>query len=326
MTVIRSFALSVGDVTSQELSEVRAYFGLPSLVLVEKDIHVVQAIAALTTVDAAPFKLIFGGGTALARAHKLVRRMSEDVDFKAVPTPATPISRSALRRERGALRDRVTAALLSAGFAFDPNDPTQCRSRDENSYTIYQLPYKHAAGAEQGLRPAIQVELNHTTLRRAPVLLPVSSFVAEAMNRAPEVPAIACASLAETTAEKLVSLTRRTAMELAGASRAPDPALVRHIYDLHMMREHLDMAVVAALARDIADNDALQFANQHPAYAADVPGETRKALDAFRSDPLHRQRYEAFLNEMVYGERPGYDQALATVAALAEVALLPNRI
>lgn len=315
----------MSDELPGNLRPIADFFGLPGTASVEKDFHVVRAIKRLASIDAAPFKLVFGGGTALARAHKLVRRMSEDVDFKVVPTPATPISRSALRRERGALRDRVTAALLSAGFAFDPKDPAQCRSRDENSYTIYQLPYKHAAEAEQGLRPAIQVELNHTTLRRAPVLLPLSSFVAEAMNRVSEVPAISCASLAETAAEKLVSLTRRTAMELAGASRDPDPALVRHIYDLHMMREHLDMAVVTALARDIADNDAMQFAHQHPAYAADVPGETCKALDAFRSDLLHRQRYEAFLNEMVYGERPEYDQALATVAALAEEALLPNR-
>jgi hypothetical protein len=317
--------LSVPDVTSQEFSEVRAYFGLPSLVLVEKDIHVVRAIATLTTVGAAPFTLIFGGGTALCRAHRLVQRMSEDVDFKAVPTPATPVSRSGLRRERGALRDRVTAALLSDGFAFDPDDPAQCRSRDENSYTVYQLPYKHAAEAEQGLRPTIQLELNHTTLRRAPILLPVSSFVAEAMNSAPEVPAIPCAGLAETAAEKLVSLTRRTAMELAGVSRAPDPALVRHIYDLHMMRERLDMGVVGALARDIAAADAEEFAHQHPAYVENIADETRKALDAMRSNPLYRQRYEVFLQDMVYGERPEYDQALATVVALAEKALLPNR-
>ena len=47
---------------------------------------------------------------------------------------------------------------------------------------------------------------------------------------------IACVSVVETAAEKLVALTRRTAMEMAGLSRDPDPTLVRHIYDLHMMR------------------------------------------------------------------------------------------
>jgi hypothetical protein len=51
------------------------------------------------------------------------------------------------------------------------------------------------------------------------VTLPVASFLAEAMNLSPEVATIACVGVIETAAEKLVSLTRRTAMDLAGASR-----------------------------------------------------------------------------------------------------------
>lgn len=47
-------------------------------------LHVVRAIAAIAAIDASLFALVFGGGTALARAHKLVRWISEDVDFKIV--------------------------------------------------------------------------------------------------------------------------------------------------------------------------------------------------------------------------------------------------
>nr|WP_294560811.1 hypothetical protein [uncultured Rhodopila sp.] len=43
---------------------------LPSVGLVEKDLYVVKAIAALAAIDAAPFTLVAGGGTAIARAHK----------------------------------------------------------------------------------------------------------------------------------------------------------------------------------------------------------------------------------------------------------------
>jgi Putative PD-(D/E)XK phosphodiesterase (DUF2161) len=59
------------------------------------------------------------------------------------------------------------------------------------------------------------------------VRLPVQSFVAEATRRPPEIPDLACVSVIETAAEKLVSLTRRTAMEMAGVSRDPDPTFVR---------------------------------------------------------------------------------------------------
>jgi hypothetical protein len=113
------------------------------------------------------------------------------------------------------------------------------------------------------------------------------AFVAEALNRAPEVSAIACVNVTETAAEKLVSLARRTAMDLAGLSRDFDPALVRHMYDLHIMRGHVDRGAVIALARVIAVADANDYRNQYSAYHADIAGETRKALDNLRADPIH---------------------------------------
>jgi hypothetical protein len=130
------------------------------------------------------------------------------------------------------------------------------------------------------------------------------------------VPAIACVSLTETAAEKLVSLTRRTAAERAGVSRAPDPTLVRHIYDLHALRERIDRGQLAQLAREIAAADAEEFGNQDPAYAADIQGETQKTILALQTDPTYRQRYDGFVAAMVYGDRWAFDEAVATVAQL----------
>ena len=115
-------------------------------------------------------------------------------------------------------------------------------------------------------------------------------------------------------------------MELAGLSRDADPALVRHIYDLHMIRLKLDVNVVAALVRDIAAADAREFRNQFPAYAADIAGETRKALDALCKDPLYSRRYEEFVAAMVYGDRPAFAEAMTTVAEMVERALLTVRV
>src|SRR5690606_11476611 len=114
----------------EELLEVQAYFRLPAPALDEKDWYVVKALAAA---DIAPFRLVFGGGTALARANKLVRRMSEDIDLKIVADEEP--KRSALRR----LRDTVTKALLASGFRFDPENPDQRRSQNESHYTVRRL-------------------------------------------------------------------------------------------------------------------------------------------------------------------------------------------
>ncbi len=306
-----------GAEAERELREVQAHFRLPSVGLVEKDMHVVRAIAAIAQIDAAPFTLVFGGGTALARAHKLVSRMSEDVDFKIVPRHAAAVSRTMLRQQLGALRGRVTSALRAAGFDFDPTDTATTRSCNESRYTIWQLPYDSVLGSSEGLRPTIQVELTYAPLRLPSISKPVSSFVSEAFERPPEVGTMPCVSVTETAAEKLISLTRRTATERAGLSRDPDPALVRHIYDLHAMRHNIDRNQLIDLARLIAVADGQEFRNQYPAYAADIAGETRAAVMALQIDLTYRQRYDDFILAMVYGEHHGFETALGTVTDLA---------
>ena len=54
----------------------------------------------------APARLVFGGGTALSRAHRPIRRMSEDIDLRIISD--IPLTRPALRH----LRDTITGALL----------------------------------------------------------------------------------------------------------------------------------------------------------------------------------------------------------------------
>jgi predicted nucleotidyltransferase component of viral defense system len=136
----------------QELLEIQQHFGLPSTALVEKDWYVVKALTAIAAADTGAFRLVFGGGTALSRAHGLIRRMSEDIDLRIVAAE-TP-SRAAL----GGLRDNITNALLKAEFRFDPSNAAHRKSMHENRYTIYRLPYEPTAEGKGALRPEIQIE------------------------------------------------------------------------------------------------------------------------------------------------------------------------
>lgn len=130
MATRSSFLSAPEPLTREELVEVTEHFGLPRPAFVEKDFYVVKALAAIATIDAAPLRLVFGGGTALSRAHRLINRMSEDIDLRIVSDKGP--GRGELRR----LRDRVTAALLGAGFKFDPADKRYRRSGNESRYTI----------------------------------------------------------------------------------------------------------------------------------------------------------------------------------------------
>ena len=248
----------------QDLLEVQRSFGLPSAALVEKDWYVVKALAAITAADTAPLRLVFGGGTALSRAHRLLRRMSEDIDLKIVGDGEP--TRAALRR----LRSTITEALLAAGFRFDSENRAHRDSRNESRYTIYRLPYEPITAGQGALRPEIQIETAVWALRRPAVALPVSSFIAEAFKRPPEVASIACVSITQTAAEKFVALTRRTAAEIVEAGGPRDPTLVRHVYDLHVLRAHYDPTEVAALAREIMPHDARGVRQS-------IPGLSRKS-------------------------------------------------
>lgn len=52
--------------------------------IIEKDYYVTHIIHSLSGIENEYFRLIFAGGTCLAKAHKIVKRMSEDVDFKTL--------------------------------------------------------------------------------------------------------------------------------------------------------------------------------------------------------------------------------------------------
>jgi predicted nucleotidyltransferase component of viral defense system len=295
----------------EELLEVQEHFGLPGPALVEKDWYVVKALAAIAAVDTDDFRLVFGGGTALSRAHKLTKRMSEDVDLKIVSEKSP--SRGALRR----LRADITSALQAAGFAFNPDNEEHRISKYKGRYTKYQLPYAAIAEGNGILRPNVQIETSVWPLRREAEDKPVISFIAEAYGRDPELPKIACSSVLETAAEKLVALTWRAGSELAGLRKERDPTLVRHLYDLHMIREQYDAAAVASLAREVMLADAETRGDNFPAWQKDPLGESLRAVEGIPKDRVFVDGYARFQRDMVYGDKPDFNTAMGTLNLLA---------
>ena len=296
----------------QDLLEVQAFFNLPSPNLVEKDWYVVKALAAINAANTEPFQLVFSGGTALSRAHRLTLRMSEDIDLKIVSTE--PRTRTELRK----LRDDVTRALLQAGFAIDPENPAHRDSGNASRYTIYRLPYASQLSGSGALRPEIKIETAVWPLRLPSIDRSVTSFAAEAFKEPPEIPSIPCVALTETVAEKFVALTRRAGAELAEAGGPRDATLVRHIYDLHIVREHYEMARVIELARQIILDDVKAYGHQFPAYRDDPIAETLRAVEGLSTDSRFATAYAVFLRDMVYGEAPDFETALHTIKMLAK--------
>ena len=292
----------------QALLDVQEYFSLPSAALVEKDWHVVQALAAIHDAASDGLTLAFGGGTALGRAYGLLQRMSEDIDLRVI-SEAKP-SRPALKR----LRRQVSDRLREIGFAVDDE---HIKVQHSDTYVRYDLPYAPIMQGEGVLRPEIKIEISAFPTRRPLVDRAVTSFVAEANKAEAEIPNIACVNLVEIAAEKFVALTRRSGAAFAGIETL-DSTLPRHVYDLSRLEDHYDAEDAARLALETMNDDAATRGGDFPAYQADPLAETLRAVEAMAGDRAFAADYSRLMDAMVYGERPAFNDAMAVVRGLAD--------
>lgn len=218
--------------------------------LVEKDWHVVRALGVIRNTEPGGMMPAFSGGTSLSKGWELLKRFSEDIDFKvAEPHPA---SRSAGRRARGDYRQRLLEALAEAGFALEGAPEIG----NDNRFFAADLAYAAQFGAGQGLRPHIRIEMSFRAPALPSVERPIRSLVAVAQQQPPEVPAFPCIDVIETAADKLSALAWRVRVRQRGSAK-DDPTIIRHLHDLAALEKAVAAApefrdlVLAAVAADV---------------------------------------------------------------------------
>lgn len=115
-----------------------------------------------------------------------------------------------------------------------------------------------------------------------------------------------------------MALARRAGAELAGLQHNDDPTPIRHLYDLHAIREHYDVAEVVALAREIMQADAESRGGEFPAYRENPLGETLRAVAGIAESEAYAHDYAILQRDMAYGAKVDFAAAIATLKALAE--------
>ena len=284
--------------------------------VIEKDLLITEVLRTVVAVESDGIQLVFCGGTCLSKAHGLIERMSEDIDFKLVLPQG--LSRSARSRLLSQFKKRLAAVLVDAGFAVPANEII---ARDENSYVSLNLHYESRFAPVASLRPEIKVELN----ARPPVLptspLPIASML-DVLIQAPRTDLhVECIGVEETLAEKVLSFLRRTAEARAGRNRADyDDRLVRHLYDVRAIaRGREGLALPHEHFAVMVTGDAVQYCNQYPEFEQDPVGQMRVVLDALHheADAFERD-YLRFVDELVFGEPVTFAEARAVFIELAE--------
>lgn len=286
---------------------------------VEKDWFVVQAIRVLEGLKTDDIVPVFSGGTSLLKGHGLIKRFSEDIDFKLTLSDAfLALSGNQRRNALGAFRDALVAGWTDAGFTI-----TDVTARDGNGFIRIEMDYPTLLDGHDALRPHILAELSAKPPRIEPGQRPLTSFVNTYRALAPEVGAVACVDPVETAADKLSAFAWR-ALTRDRTSPKDDPAIVRHLHDLAALEatvsDHGDFPGLLAETM-IADTGRGSEVSRAMAPAQRLAA----MMEVLGADPFYPEEYARFVEGMAFagaGEVPSFEQAVLAVGRLC--ALLPT--
>ena len=280
----------------------------------EKDLHLTNVLKTIYNFSNADQKLVFAGGTSLSKGYGLISRMSEDLDFKV---DLSFDSRSNLRNQLGMLRNTIVKVLEDQDFKI-----LNKYSDNENHHSVIEIQYENGFDPDASLRTAIKIEL---TL--APIFIPselksIKTLLYRDLQIEESPLKFACVPPIQTLAEKTIAVLLRYLPTLENSPKTRDQRLVRHIYDiyqLHQIQPNKDLFVKIfrlALNEDLAKKSSQKLRSQ---------SELKTLLQSFLSQldkkALIKDDYLFFVKNLVAGESPDFETALAVFQSLSELAI-----
>ncbi|GAA4443487.1 nucleotidyl transferase AbiEii/AbiGii toxin family protein [Ravibacter arvi] len=279
---------------------------------IEKDWFVTQVIKILVDNPYLDFSIVFTGGTALSKAHKLIERFSEDIDFRFVAPSLEGESLSKIRKKLSDFK-KFVVRLLEKEFQIINVD-----ARDYNRHFTIYLAYPTVCEPSEVLRPQIKLELTLSGLLLPAIELPVSSFVNEVAGQSPEIAGIPCIDPLENAADKLSAIAWRIPSRIRGEDDK-EPDIVRHLHDLAKLSERafsypdFKQLAVQTIEQDADRGETLAGLSIHE--------KLQMMIRILESDPIYPDEYASFVNGMVYDQdtqTPSYTEAISRLSLLIE--------
>jgi len=291
--------------------------GNPSIT--EKDYWVVSLLAMLENVKSEHHRLVFSGGTALAKSNIKILRMSEDVDIKLIPTQEfLDRGKNAKRRARKEFVQHFIDKMLADHPYLSYSDKMV---RDDYRYVEIEIEYPQQYHQAPCLRPYIKLEFIETIELQGVESRSISSLVAQSYKQPAEVNAMSCISIDFTMVEKVLSMLRRTMSVKRNPERKDDETLVRHIYDVHCISvEHvIDIDVLKPMFDTVMEEDKARYGNQHQEFVDNPLDELKLGLEELEVNEEFRKRFNAFVAPMVYSTAPhDFDTCFASFKGISE--------
>lgn len=120
---------------------------------VEKDWYAMRIIASLIAVNDFGVQLVFSGGTSLSKGFGLIKRFSEDLDFKVILPKANPT-----RNECSNYRKQIVEVIRGSSSEWPLDE--EPKSENANRKFTCNIRYKENFEITAALRPYIKLEVN----------------------------------------------------------------------------------------------------------------------------------------------------------------------
>ena len=305
----------------EQIAAVSQLTGLSQFVI-EKDWFVTRAISIVSNMQHELYDLLFQGGTSLAKAHRVIERMSEDCDFRIrFKNPGRELSKEAKRRALRQFRHALVEALKKNGFMLDD---TAVKVRNEGQFMGIRAYYPSMYPVTISIKPFLALEFFLAEVKEAPENKPVTTLIKRMLGDKVDQAVFPVNSVAiiETAAEKWVGLTRRVATS-AYRTHYRDANLVRHLYDLYQINEFGRFSdKFSSLVSQVVLDDRRRYKNHNDNYYRDPVGEIMRAVDELNQSTEWHDNWDKFVEAMVFAQRkPTYNDVLKNLNEKTEIAL-----
>ncbi|MEI8207314.1 MAG: nucleotidyl transferase AbiEii/AbiGii toxin family protein [Kiritimatiellales bacterium] len=297
--------------------------GIPA-VAVEKDFWVVWVLDRLFSSDLIGSKILFKGGTSLAKVFGLIDRFSEDIDlildWNEVVSEDPMAERSKTKQDRF----NKDVPVLSRAYIEQTFLPEVLRlTGDFCSAEIEQdapdvINIRYPSGFESGyLRPEIRLEIGPLAQWIPNARYTVRPYAAGVLPKLFDQPECQVHAIkAERTFWEKATILHHEA-------NRPDDSPVplrysRHYYDLFKMAEQTDLKNAALadldLLKSVVEFKKKFYPRGWAEYDKAKPG-TLKLIPPDRILEAMRKDYAA-MQEMIFGRRPSFDEIIAGLKTL----------
>ncbi|MEJ2682381.1 MAG: nucleotidyl transferase AbiEii/AbiGii toxin family protein [Gammaproteobacteria bacterium] len=246
----------------------------------------------------------------MSKAHDLIQRFSEDLDFRCLYT--NTMSGNQQKKARSKLREQIVESVQQLDELEINTEQMQVAS----NYIKFPLLYKSLFDQHQALRPHLEIEFSFTQPQLEPTIKNITSFVNRLLGEESET-SIPCLPPIEIAADKLSALCWRV-LKRDRSNEDDDPTLVRHLHDLCALNNEIagDIERFYLLFKASHDTDQGSTARQTGMQALEAVG---NIVEKLKSDCLYKKEYEQFVESMSYAtddEQIGFSLAIEKLSQL----------